>query len=194
MLTTGAKCAAGHETACAQGTFTYNSKHPDGGVAYGGYADSVRVPSEFAFTIPANLSSAEAAPLLCAGATVWAPLKHNWVPKARVGVVGIGGLGHIAVMFAKALGASEVVAITTSDRKSADAVKLGATKILISTDPAAMKAAVKSLDIIICTANAHDIAWESYLSLLDFRGKFVLLGLPEQPISLNVGALIIGNT
>lgn len=98
-------------------SYRYNSVHPDGHLTYGGYADAVRVPSEFVFAIPEAISSAEAAPLLCAGTTVFAPLQRHMTPGCRVGVIGIGGLGHLALQFAKALGATEVVAITSSQKK-----------------------------------------------------------------------------
>jgi D-arabinose 1-dehydrogenase-like Zn-dependent alcohol dehydrogenase len=184
------ECRTSTENCCKKGVFTYNAQYPDGHKAYGGYAAAWRGPSEFAFKIPDSLPSAEAAPLLCAGVTVFAPLKRHMKPACTVGVVGIGGLGHLALQFAKALGSSQVTAITSTARKAKDAVALGADRILESSNPEQMAAARGSIDLIICTVSSHQIVWESYLSLLSTNGKLVILGVPEQPITLNVAALI----
>ncbi|KAI9188882.1 hypothetical protein H9P43_000304 [Blastocladiella emersonii ATCC 22665] len=183
-------CLHGKDNVCANGVFTYNSTHPSGRVAYGGYAEGIRVPSEFAFVLPAALDSAVAAPLLCAGVTVYAPLKRHMFPGARVGVVGIGGLGHLAVQFAKALGASEVVALSTSTRKQKDAAALGASRFVVLDSPAAFKANAESLDVILCTACSHEMPWDSYISLVAAEGKFIVVGIPEQPISVDLSSLI----
>ena len=185
-----ATCNSGNENVCPKSTFTYNSKHPEGHPSYGGYADQVIVPAPFVFQIPTEISSAEAAPLLCAGVTVYSPLKKYMGPSSRVGVVGIGGLGHLALQFAKALGASQVVAITSSAKKVVDLTKLGATKVLVSSDADAMAKGKRTLDLIICTANQFDINWEGYLSLLDVNGKMVILGVPEQKVHLSLSSLI----
>jgi alcohol dehydrogenase (NADP+) len=183
-------CEIGAENVCTAGVFTYNSVHPDGGIAYGGYAKAVRVPFQFAFKIPQGLSSAEAAPLLCAGVTVFAPLKRHMTPGCRVGVIGIGGLGHLGIQFASKLGASEVVAISTSSKKEADAKALGADRMLISNDQLQMKANFRALDVVLCTANSTDMPWESYLSLIAPGGKLIIVGIPEDKIKLNIAALI----
>ncbi|KAI9184421.1 hypothetical protein H9P43_003474 [Blastocladiella emersonii ATCC 22665] len=186
-------CINGVHQVCNQGVYTYNSPndHPNGRVAYGGYAEAIRAPAEFAFKIPDGLDSAKAAPLLCAGITVYAPLKRYMTPGARVGVVGIGGLGHLAVQFAKALGASEVVALSTSTRKQKDAAALGATKFVVLDSPAAFQANAESLDVILCTACSHEMPWDAYISLVAPGGKFVVVGIPEDSISINLASLII---
>lgn len=111
-------------------------------------------------------------------------------PGVRVGVVGIGGLGHLAVQFAKALGALEVVAISSSLRKKDDALKLGASQVLNSTDPADVANHKGTLDVIICTVSSNDVIWENYLSLLKSHGTFIVVGLPEEAIKLSLGAVI----
>ncbi|KAF8904298.1 hypothetical protein BGZ58_006505, partial [Dissophora ornata] len=118
---------------CSKAAYTYNAAYKDGrgGNTYGGYADRIRVNSEYAFKIPSQISAAEAAPLLCAGITTYAPLKQNGAgPGMRVGVIGIGGLGHLAIQWASALNCDEVVAISTSDSKRDESKKLGATKFV----------------------------------------------------------------
>ncbi|ORZ35614.1 putative mannitol dehydrogenase [Catenaria anguillulae PL171] len=183
-------CLHGKDNLCGHGVFTYNATHPSGRVAYGGYAQAVRVPGDYAFKLPADLPSDVAAPLLCAGVTVFAPLKRHMFPGARVGVVGIGGLGHLAVQFAKALGASEVVGLSTSDRKAKDAAALGATKFVVLNSPEAFAANSNTLDIILCTASHHDMPWDAYVNLLDAEGKFIVVGLPEDSIKINLASVI----
>ncbi|KAL7748799.1 hypothetical protein RI367_005712 [Sorochytrium milnesiophthora] len=173
------QCRSGKDNVCNHGVFTYNAKFDDGKVAYGGYAEAVRVPQSHAFHIPADLPSEAVAPLLCAGITVYAPLKRHMTTGGRVGVIGIGGLGHLALQFAKALGASKLAAISTSTRKQKDAEALGADTFIVSTDKNSLKAHARSLDTIICTANADNMDWSGYLSLLAPGGKFVVVGLPE---------------
>lgn len=175
-------CHNGHEPHCPSMVFTYNAKYQDGQTAYGGYADRVRVDSSYTFKVPDGLDSAEAAPLLCAGVTVFAPIHRLGVKKGtRVGVVGIGGLGHYAIQFAAKLGA-EVTAISSGDRKKDDAAKLGAHKYINFSDKAQVSAASRSLDVLLSTvSSATDL--DSYISLLDTNGDFVLLGAPENPIS-----------
>ncbi|KAJ3359235.1 hypothetical protein GGF32_009528 [Allomyces javanicus] len=184
------RCVRGRDNVCPKAIFTYNATHPEGHAAYGGYADAVRVPSAYAFKIPESLPSDAAAPLLCAGITVFAPLKKHWIPNARVGVVGIGGLGHLAIQFARALGATEVVALSTSDRKRKDATALGATQFVALKTADDFKAHADSLDLIVCTASSHEMDWDSYFELLDAGGKFIVVGIPEAPISLSLDKLI----
>ncbi|KAF8916951.1 hypothetical protein BGZ58_005173, partial [Dissophora ornata] len=127
------ECKSGFDQFCSKSAFTYNSTYKDGrgGKTYGGYADRIRVNSEFAFKIPSQISAAEAAPLLCAGITTYAPLKqHGAGPGMRVGIIGIGGLGHLAIQWASAMNCDEVVAISTSDSKREESKKLGATKFV----------------------------------------------------------------
>lgn len=170
------ECRVSSENLCPKRIFTYNATYPSGKIAYGGYAEKVRVPAAFALKVPDALDSAEAAPLFCAGVTVFAPLKKHMTPGCSVGVIGIGGLGHLAVQFAKALGAHDVVAITSSESKQKDALALGATKIVNSRDANSMKNAVQSVDLMICTVSSHDVDWGAYISLVKNNGKFCVVG------------------
>ena len=145
---------------CRNSTFTYNSpdKHGTAPVTYGGYSESIVVDERFVLKVPANLNLAGVAPLLCAGITTYSPIKR-WgdIKGKKVGVVGLGGLGHMGVKFAKALGA-QVVVFTTSPKKKDDALRLGADEVIVSTDPAQMKAHAGSFTFILDTIAAdHDI-------------------------------------
>ncbi|KAF9904964.1 hypothetical protein BX616_001135 [Lobosporangium transversale] len=187
------ECKTGFDQFCEAKAFTYNDTFKDGrgGYTYGGYADRVRVNGEFVFKIPSQISPAEAAPLLCAGITTYTPLKQYGAgPGKKVGVIGIGGLGHLGIQWARAMNCDEVVAISTSDSKRDEAKQLGATKFINSKKPEEMKAAAKSLDIIICTSFALDSDWAQLLSLVANHGKFVLLALPEKPIKVPGNSLI----
>lgn len=175
-------CRRGDEQYCAEGfVLTYNGEEKHiGGVTYGGYADTIVVDDHFAVGIPDGLDLAGVAPLLCAGVTTWSPLKHWKVgPGVAVGVVGLGGLGHMAVKFARALGA-EVTLFTRSADKAADGERLGAHRVVVSTDPEAMAAAAQSLDLVLdCVAAPHDL--DPYLAALRVDGALVLAGMPEAP-------------
>jgi uncharacterized zinc-type alcohol dehydrogenase-like protein len=186
-------CQEGLEQYCETGlTGTYNS--PDrvtGENTLGGYSDSIVVREEFVLKIRHDEKDlAAAAPLLCAGITTWSPLRHWKVgPGSRVGVVGIGGLGHMGVKLAKALGA-HVVAFTTSASKVEDARALGADEVVVSRDPAQMQAQTGRLDFILNTVAApHNL--DAFLMLLKRDGTMVLVGVPPEPHpSPNVGGLI----
>ncbi|WVQ81645.1 hypothetical protein IAT38_003769 [Cryptococcus sp. DSM 104549] len=179
-------CQAGEENYCHTGmTGTYNDKFKRtsaGSKTYGGYANYWRGPSHFTFLIPAGLDPAFAAPMLCGGVTVYTPLKQYGAGTTakKVGVVGIGGLGHFAVLFAKAMGA-EVTAISHGESKREDAAKLGADHFLVSGDDAkkAFKGKARTLDLIICTSNDKNMPMDAYLSLLRPKGNFILVGVPE---------------
>ena len=171
------QCAKGEEQLCRKGnTQTYNGRdRQDGSPTYGGYSSAIVVREEFVLSIPDRLDMAAAAPLLCAGITTWSPLM-TWGVKegTRVGVIGLGGLGHMAVKLAHGLGAKVTVLSRTPD-KEADAKALGADALLVSSDGAAMRAAANSLDLIIDTVPAeHDL--QPYLPLLDVDGTLVLVG------------------
>ncbi|KAB2673550.1 MAG: NAD(P)-dependent alcohol dehydrogenase [Verrucomicrobia bacterium] len=190
---TCASCMANLEQFCEAGAiFTYNSpdKH-SGGVTYGGYSESIVVDEAFVLTVPRNLDHAGAAPLLCAGITTYSPLKHNNVSKGqKVGVVGLGGLGHMAVKIAKALGA-HVVVFTTSLNKVEDALRLGADEVVHSKDEAAMKKHLNSCHFILDTvAGKHDI--NAYLVLLRRDGTLTQVGVPSEPLAVDVSNLIFG--
>ncbi len=190
-----ASCAEGLEQYCENGMpGTYNS--PDkamGGDAHtlGGYSAHVVVDDRYVLNIPEGLDPAAAAPLLCAGITTYSPLRHwNAGPGKRVGVVGLGGLGHMAVKLANAMGAT-VVMITTSPGKAEDAKKLGAHEVIVSRDADQMKRAASSLDLIIdAVAADHDI--NAYLALLKRDGALVQVGAPEKPLSVMAFSLIPG--
>ncbi len=178
-------CQAGEEQYCVPGmTQTYGSPDPKGAavgqsITQGGYSDRITVDQNYVLSIPDNLPLDAAAPLLCAGITTFSPLRHWKVgPGSKVAVVGLGGLGHMAVKLAVAMGA-EVSVLSTSDRKKADAERMGAKHFLINSDKDAMKAAAEKFDLIINTVSAtHEIA--SHLNLLARDGTMVMLGLTTE--------------
>jgi uncharacterized zinc-type alcohol dehydrogenase-like protein len=184
-------CQAGFEQFCINGaTFTYNS--PDkksGGITWGGYSSSIVVDEAFTLKISDKLDLAATAPLLCAGITTYSPLHHWKVGKGqKVGIVGLGGLGHMGVKFAAAMGA-DVVLFTTSPGKTQDALKLGAKEVVISKNEDEMKKHAGSFDFILDTVAAkHDI--NAYLGLLKLDGSLVLVGVPEKPLEFSVFSLI----
>ena len=185
-------CEAGEEQFCPNPTLTYNfpDKHL-GGVTYGGYSESVVVDERFVLRVPDNLDPAGAAPLLCAGITTYSPLHHWGVTKGqKVGIVGLGGLGHMGVKFAHALGAHTVV-FTTSPGKVEDARRLGADEVVISKDANEMAKHAFSFDFILDAVSAdHDI--NAYLPLLGRDSHMVLVGAPEKPTPISSFNLILG--
>ena len=186
------ECKAGLEQFCPNLTLTYNfpDKHL-GGVTYGGYSDSIVVDQRFVLRVPANLELAGVAPLQCAGITTYSPMRHWGVTKGKkVGVVGLGGLGHMGVKFAHALGA-HVVVFTTSPSKKEDAVRLGADEVVISRNSDEMQKHVGSFDFILDAVSAdHDI--NAYISLLRRDGNITLVGAPEKPLAVSAFSLIMG--
>jgi alcohol dehydrogenase (NADP+) len=186
------ECKAGLEQFCPNITLTYNfpDKHT-GGVTYGGYSDSVVVDQRFVLKVPGNLDLAGAAPLLCAGITTFSPLHHWGVTKGKkVGIVGLGGLGHMGLKFAHALGA-HVVLFTTSANKKDDALRLGADEVVVSRDANAMAKHAGSFDFILDAVSAdHDI--NALLNLLRRDGNLCLVGAPEKPLSVAAFNLLFG--
>lgn len=187
-------CRAGLEQYCYEGNVgTYNGKDRHlGGHTFGGYSQSVVVDQDFVLSIPANLPLDAAAPLLCAGITLYSPLMH-WRagPGKTVGIVGLGGLGHMGVKIARALGA-HVVMLTTSPEKARDAERLGAHEVILSTDSAQMQAKEKSIDLLLNTISAtHDL--NAFTRLLKVDGAHVLLGVPPTPFPPLDVARMIGN-
>lgn len=185
-------CKEGLEQYCAHDNIqTYNShdKHLNM-QTFGGYSESVVVDEDFVLSVPNNLDLAAAAPLLCAGITTFSPLRHaNVGPGKKVGIVGIGGLGHMAVKIAKAMGAY-VVVITTSQSKVEDAKRLGADDVVLSTDQNQMKNNARTLDFILdCVSAQHDI--NAYLSLIKRDGALTLVGAPEHPLPVSAFSLIL---
>lgn len=152
-------CSVGDENYCLNFVQTYDGRHPNGGIAYGGYARYKRCPSRFVIKIPDGISSSDAAPMLCGGITVYSPLKHWGAgPGMNVGIVGLGGLGHFGVLFAKALGADRVVAISRSANKREDALKMGADEYIATADDPDWKTNHGwSLDLIISTISSSQV-------------------------------------
>jgi uncharacterized zinc-type alcohol dehydrogenase-like protein len=186
-----APCDQGEEHYCAEGaTLTYAAKdRVDGTITMGGYSSNYVVDERFAHTVPANLDLAAVAPLLCAGITTYSPLRHWKVgPGMKVGIVGLGGLGHMGLKFAHSFGAY-TVQLTTSLKKKEDALKLGADEVILSTDPEQMKAHAGTFDFILDTASAPH-ALEPYLSLLKQDATMCLVGLPDKPPAVSVFSLI----
>lgn len=185
-------CKNGMENRCPEMVETYNAKFADGSSANGGYADFQRFPSRLAIPIPKELSSAQAAPMLCAGITVYSPLKnHGAGPGKSVGIIGIGGLGHYGLLFAKALGADHVTAISRNTSKKADCEKLGADGFIATDEKDWESKHAKTLDLIVCTANSPKMPLTGYLGLLKTHGTFVIVGAPEDALPpFNAFALI----
>lgn len=185
-------CKEGEEQFCENGnTIVFNS--PDkisGGITYGGFSENIVVNENYAVHIPEMLDLASAAPILCAGITVYSPFKH-WKVGAgkKVGIIGIGGLGHIAIKIAKAMGA-EVTVFTTSISKADDAKRLGADEVVLSTDREQMKGQSK-FDMILDTVSAkHDV--NAYLRILKVDGALVLVGLPVEPLPVGAFSIVHG--
>ncbi len=184
------ECRAGFEQFCPNVILTFNS--PDkhiGGVTYGGYSESIVVDQRFVLRVPSNLSPAGAAPLLCAGITTYSPMKHWGVTKGKkVGVVGLGGLGHMGVKFAHALEA-HVVVFTTSPNKKEDARRLGADAVVISKNADEMQRHADSFDFILDAVSAdHDI--NAYINLLRRDGNLTIVGAPAKPLGVTAFSLI----
>ncbi len=185
-------CRDGFEQFCETGMiFTYNGDDKaSGGVTYGGYSQSIVVREEFVLRIASDADLAATAPLLCAGITTYSPMRHWKVSKGqKVGVVGLGGLGHMGVKFAKAFGA-HVVVFTTSQGKTEDALRLGAHEVVISKDEEAMQAHANSFDFILDTVSAkHDI--NAYINLLKRDGTLVQVGVPPDALAIDVSGLVM---
>jgi alcohol dehydrogenase (NADP+) len=189
---TCASCQEGFEQYCENGfTGTYNDpdKKSPGLRTYGGYSKAVVVDESFVLRIPENLELAAVAPLLCAGITTYSPLRHWKVgPGQKVGIVGLGGLGHMGVKLAHAMGA-DVTLFTTSESKVADGKRLGANRVVISKDARAMQAEARSYDFILDAVSAnHDI--NAYLGLLKRDGTLVQVGAPPEPLSVQAFSII----
>ena len=186
------QCQAGFEQFCPNMTLTFNS--PDkhlGGVTSGGYSDSIVVNEHFVLRIPSNLNLAGAAPLLCAGITTYSPMRHWGVGKGKkVGVVGLGGLGHMGVKFAHALGA-HVAVFTTSPNKKEDALRLGADEVVVSRNANEMQRHTASFDFILDAVSAdHEIG--PFIDLLARDGNLTLVGAPQKPLAVPAFGLLFG--
>lgn len=185
---------------------TYNSKHPDGSQQQGGYATYARVPGRFCFKIPAGLPHGWAAPMLCGGLTVYTPLFENGCgPGKTIGIIGTGGLGHFGVLFAKALGASKVIAFSRRSDKRPDALKMGADEyVATDEDKDWAEKYSSSIDLCVCTISSPKMPLQQYLTMLKIRGQFIQVGAPEDsipafnafnliPKAAKIGGSIIGS-
>lgn len=185
-------CVAGLEQYCLKGGVgTYNALDKNGEPTYGGYSEKIVVDENYTVRIPDGLSLDVAAPLLCAGITTYSPLKHwNAGPGKKVAILGMGGLGHMGVKIASALGA-EVTVLSQSLRKKEDGLKLGASSYYATSDEATFKELRGTFDIILSTVSAP-LNLDAYLSLLKTDGAFVNVGAPEEPVALNLFSVIGG--
>lgn len=186
-------CSEGEEQFCPNANLTYGTPDVHGTApgTLGGYSESIVVDENFVLTIPENLDLAAAAPLLCAGITTYSPIKRHGVgPGQKVGIVGLGGLGHMGVKFAVALGA-EVWVFTTSESKKEDALRLGATGVILSKDADDMAKHAGSFDFILdCVAAKHDI--NAYINMLKRDGEITLVGAPPEPLEVGAFGLLMG--
>src|SRR6202046_156157 len=177
-------CRRGEEQLCAKSQPTCVGRN-------GGYADKIRGSSRFGVPVPAALESESAAPLMCAGITVYSPLRNYGVrPSSRVGVIGIGGLGHLGIQFAKAFGA-EVTAFSTSKEKEAEAKELGAHQFVNTRDTGALKKVAGSFDFLLSTVSA-DQDWQAYVSALRPKGTLCLVGASPSPVQIQGASLLQG--
>ncbi|GLZ79724.1 dehydrogenase [Actinorhabdospora filicis] len=184
-------CLAGLDQYCRNGVATYNSTGRDGEPTYGGYSTHIVVDADHALRVPAGLDLAAAAPLLCAGITLYSPLRHwNAGPGKKVAIVGLGGLGHVGVKLARAMGA-EVTVLSQTDRKKDDAARLGADHFRATADGTVFKDLRGTFDLILNTVSAP-VDVNAYLGLLKINGTLVALGLPPEPLPVNMGALVGG--
>ncbi|KDO28479.1 hypothetical protein SPRG_06718 [Saprolegnia parasitica CBS 223.65] len=185
------QCDRQREQLCANVIGTYNGKTADGYTTQGGYADYYRCHFNFVVPIPDALPSEIAAPMMCAGVTTYSPLKtHGAGPGKKVGVLGIGGLGHLGIQWAVALGA-EVTAVSSSNRKEQECKDvLGAHHFLNYNDAAAASAAKHQFDILLCTSYGDDTNWGALFDLVATEGKFILVGLPEKPIAFHAFSVV----
>ena len=186
-------CKAGLQQYCLEGmTGTYNQLERDGvTVAMGGYSNYFVINEDYAVTIPANLPLEGVAPLLCAGITLYSPIKHWGVgPGKKIAVMGLGGLGHMGVKFAAALGA-DVTVLSHSPEKAADARAMGAHSFIATNDKSVFKEHAKTFDVILDTVSA-EVDIDLYLNLLKLDGTLVVIGLPGKPYALNAGTLLNG--
>ncbi|KAJ1730389.1 hypothetical protein LPJ61_003034 [Coemansia biformis] len=183
-------CSRDLDPHCPHMVFTYNSKYADGAQAHGGYSEAVRVDASYAFKVPEAIDPAHAAPLMCAGATVFAPMLRHGVKKGdRVGVVGIGGLGHLAIQFARALGA-EVYALSHSPSKRDMCLELGASHFVDTSDKEQLAALGRTLNYLFVTSSSESNQYNDYITWMDFEGKIVMLAIPVGKLSFTPAEFI----
>ncbi len=183
------RCRAGLEQYCSRRVLTYNTVGLDGQRTYGGYSEKIVVDEAFVVRIPDDLPLKSAAPLLCAGITMYSPMRHWKIgPGKRVCIVGMGGLGHVGVQIAKAFGAHTTV-LDLSPEKRKDAMRLGADDYRLASDPETFKQLSETMDLLISTVPVS-VRLDQYLGLLDLDGTYVNLSIPEDPLSVPAGALL----
>jgi len=184
-------CEASVEHYCSNLVATYNAREHDGTPTFGGYAERIVVKEAYVLRIPDSLPLDAAAPLLCAGITLYSPLKH-WKagPGKKVAIVGLGGLGHMGVKYAHALGA-DVTVLSHSNKKARDAVRLGADHFFATGDPKTLETLAGTFDLIVNTVSA-EMDWNAYLALLKVDGTMVVVGIPENPVPIAAFSLIGG--
>jgi D-arabinose 1-dehydrogenase-like Zn-dependent alcohol dehydrogenase len=187
-------CLEGMPQYCSKGSVgTYNGKYPDGSKSYGGYADYCRAPAGWAVKIPDELTTAEAAPMLCGGITMFNPLTHNGAgPGKRVGIVGFGGLGHFGVLFAVAMKCDEVVVISRSRSKEEDARKMGVKRYIATEEDGWAKKNARSLDLIISTVSSPQMPLSQYLQLLRTNGQFIQVSQEFRFVIINANKTQVG--
>lgn len=186
-------CKTGLQQYCDKGmTGTYNGYERDGKtVAFGGYSNGFVINEDYAFQIPSNLEMAEVAPLLCAGITLYSPIRYfDTGPDKQVGVMGLGGLGHMGVKFAAALGA-EVTVLSHSESKREDALRMGAKEFIVIKNPEDLKPHRRRFDLLLNTVSAQ-LDLNAYVQTLKINGTMAIIGLPDSPYSVNAGALLDG--
>ncbi|KAF4825424.1 putative formaldehyde dehydrogenase AdhA [Colletotrichum siamense] len=186
------ECDNDEENYCPKRVNTYDSTHRNGSPSYGGYSLYHRCPGHFVIKIPEGLAPEHAAPMLCGGVTVYAPLRRFRAgPGRRIDIIGVGGLGHFAIMFAKAMGASKVVALSRRSDKKEDALRLGADEyIAVAEDDKWSQTNARSLDLIISTVSSSKIPLKEYFGLLVVGGQYIQVGAPEEPLPVMALALI----
>jgi alcohol dehydrogenase (NADP+) len=186
------ECLKGLEQYCAEGmTLTYNAVDREGKPTQGGYSDKIVVNEDYVLRMPENLSLAACAPLLCAGITLYSPLRHWGAgPGKNVAIMGLGGLGHMGVKLAHAMGA-DVTVLSQSLRKQEDAKRLGADHFYATADPETFAKLPRAFDLIVCTVSAN-LDWNQYFPLLKVDGTMVVVGAPEKPTEIGVFPLILG--
>jgi uncharacterized zinc-type alcohol dehydrogenase-like protein len=186
------QCGRGLEQYCAKGMVaTYNGREYDGTPTFGGYSDKIVVDENYVLRLPANLPLDACAPLLCAGITTYSPLKH-WQagPGKNVGIIGLGGLGHMGVKLAHAMGA-EVTVLSHSMKKQSDATRLGADHFFATSESETFAKLAGSFDLIINTVSAA-VDWNAYLNLLKIDGTLVVVGAPDKPVPVNAFSMLMG--
>ncbi|KAJ1905041.1 hypothetical protein IWQ60_012354 [Tieghemiomyces parasiticus] len=185
------QCQKGQDSYCVRGVPTAGGLFADGTMAYGGFAESIRVQDKHVSRVPDNLEGKYVAPLVCGGATVFNPMRrHNVQAGDRVGIVGIGGLGHLAIQFARALGA-QVTAFTTKEDKRTECFEFGANHVVNINDSDQVKRAAMSIDFLLVTSNSVHTDWAQLAGFMDLHSKIVLVGIPAAPLSIPVGPFLM---